>query len=469
MIGGTTLAFRGRTRSNTNFALLSVEGTTVKDHCSRPLLVTATLIAFGAGAAAQGDKPAAAAPAPAPQKSVEERLAELEKKTGGDTMRTFWKDGLRFESGDKKYKFKIGGRIHYDGQFFDPDDETKAAVETGTNRIEDGTEMRRARIELSGEVADHTEWALGMDFGSGTTNFRNVYAGVKDLPFGNIRGGQFKEPFGLEQVSSSNYEVFTERSLMNALVPAFNAGVMVYDDYAKERGTWSVGVFRTGTDTGEVSKGDGEYAVTGRITGLPYYSDDGRKYVHLGVGYSRRSPTNDSQTFSSKPEANLAPTYISATVAAETVDLMGAEASLVLGPFALTGEITQASLDADAGATSSPDFLGYYVQASWFITGESRGYRKAQGVFDNLKPNENAFNDKGGFGAVEVAARMSSLDLTDDGTDGGKLDDLTFGVNWYLNQNTRLMLDYIIADLDPAGGGADGTTDILAFRWQFAF
>lgn len=438
-----------------------------------PLLVSVVCpLALAARVTAQEAKPEPR-PEAKPQRSVEERLADLEKKTSGDAMRAFWKDGLRFESADKRYKLKIGGRIHYDGQFFDPDDDTKAAVETTSGagvktRIEDGTEIRRARIELSGEVADRVDWAFGMDFGSGTTNFRNVYAGVKDLPFGNFRGGQFKEPYGLEQVGSSNNTLFIERSLMNALVPAFNAGVMLYDDFAGERVTWAVGAFRTGLDTGEVSKGDGEYAGTARITGLPLYSEDGRDFVHVGVGYSHRSPTDDTQTFSSKPEANLAPNYVTTGgVPTETVDLFGLEAAWVRGPFSVAGEYTQASLDGDTGTTSDPDFAGYYVQASYFITGECRGYKKAQGVFDGLKPDENAFG--GGVGAWEVAARMSSLDLQDDGTDGGELEDLTFGVNWYLNPNTRLMIDYILADLDPAAGAPDGTTNILAFRWQFNY
>jgi phosphate-selective porin OprO/OprP len=422
--------------------------------------VLVCFLALGARASAQDAKP---------QKSVEERLADLEKKTGGDAMRAFWKDGMRFESADKRYKLKIGGRIHYEGQFFDPDDDTRAAVETGANRIEDGTELRRARIEFSGEVGERTEWALGMDFGSGTTNFRNAYVGLKDLPFGGVRAGQFKEPYGLEQITSSNNTLFTERSLMNALVPSYNAGFMVFDDYAKERGTWSVGVFRTAADTGEVSKGDGEWAVTGRVTGLPLYSDDGREYVHLGLGYSRRSPTNDSLTISSKPEANLAPSYITATVPTETLDLMGLEAALVLGPLTLMGEYSLASIDGDAGSPNDPDFAGYYLQASYFLTGESRGYRKAQGCFDTPRPEENFLGEKGGLGAWELAGRISSLDLTDDGIDGGQLDDLTFGVNWYLNYNTRVMLDYILSDLDPTGAGADGSTNILAFRVQFAF
>lgn len=424
--------------------------------------ITPALLALSASPFAQ-DKAA-----DKPQKSVEERLADLEKKTGGDAMRVFWKDGLRFESSDKKYKFKLGGRIHYDGQFFDPDDETKAAVETGTNRIEDGTEFRRVRYEMSGDVADNVDWNISIDFANGTTNFRNVYAGVKDLPIGNFRAGQFKEPYGLEQTTSSNNIMFTERSLMNALVPAFNAGVMLFDDFGGERGTWAVGAFRTGTDNGEVSKGDGEWAGTARLTGLPYASDDGRKLVHVGLGYSRRSPTNDSLTYSSKPEANLAPTYVSATAATETVDLVGVELAWVQGPFSIAGEYSQAMIDGDAGTTSDPDFSGYYLQTSYFLTGESRGYKKSQGCFDAFKPGENAFGEGDGCGAWEIAARISNLDLNDDGTDGGELDDLTFGVNWYLNANTRLMVDYILSDLSPAGGAPDGDTNTLAFRWQFA-
>lgn len=403
-----------------------------------------------------------------PQRSVEERLAELEKKAGGDTLRVFWKDGLRFESADKRYKFKLGGRIHYDGQFFDPDSDTKSAIETGTTRIEDGTEFRRARIEMSGEVGDRVDWAFGVDFAGGSTNFRNMYAGVKDLPFGNVRGGQFKEPYGLEQQTSSNHLTFIERSLMNALVPAFNAGVMVFDDCAEERVTWAFGAFRTGTDAGEVSRGDGEWATTARLTGLPMMSEDGKDYVHLGLGLSRRSPTNDSQAVSTRPEANLAPNYLNVTVPTETMDLVGLEAGWTSGSFTLSGEYTLAMLDGDAGTTSDPDFAGYYLQAAYILTGESRPYRKAQGCFDAVKPADNAFGEKGGHGAWEVAARLSSLDLVDDGTDGGELDDMTLGVNWYLNANTRLMVDYTMADLSPAGGGPDGDTDILAFRWQFA-
>ena len=131
-----------------------------------------------------------------PPATTEQRLSTLEEayqkqaKDAADGLRVFWKDGLRMESADKRYKFKLGGRVHYDVGFFSPDDDTKAAVESGTTRIEDGSEFRRARIEMSGEVADRVDWNTSYDFAAAAaTNFRNLYLGMKDLPFGNMRFG----------------------------------------------------------------------------------------------------------------------------------------------------------------------------------------------------------------------------------------------------------------------------------------
>src|SRR5262249_18558177 len=152
------------------------------------------------------------------------------------------------------------------------------------------SEFRRARIELSGEAGERVEWASNFDFAGGQTNFRGVYIGLKGLPYGNLRAGQFKEPYGLEQITSANYIPVMERSLMNAFVPGYNAGLMVFDQAAGERMTWAVGVFRSGNDNGEISKGDGEWALTGRVTGLPVVAHEGRDYVHLGLSASHRNP-----------------------------------------------------------------------------------------------------------------------------------------------------------------------------------
>ncbi len=419
---------------------------------------------------------ATSAAAQEPVATTEERLSALEAAyeqtpptpEGPDTMRVFWKDGLRFASADKRYTFKLGGRIHYDGAFLSPDDDTKAAVETGTRRIEDGTEFRRARIEMSGEVPERVEWAAGYDFGPGRPVFRNLYAGLLNMPFGaNVRAGQMKEPFGLEQITSSNNMTFLERSLTSAAEPAYNAGLLFWDAPLEERMSWAVGAFRAGTDDGEISKGDGEWAQTARVTGLPYISEDGKSYLHLGLSATNRSLADDLANFAAKPENNIAPPYLEiVNLPVDGALIWRPEVAWTKGRIALQGEYTLAELEEVAGG-SDEDFTGWYAQVSWFLTGEHRPYKKNNGSIGAVKPKRNAFAPEGGSGAWELAARYSQLDFSDVGS--GELDDATLGLNWYLNPNTRVMLNYIHAMLDPAAGAPDGDTDILAFRVQFAF
>jgi len=397
--------------------------------------------------------------------AVEKKLESGDQNQDKNTMRAYWKDGLRIETADKRYKVRLGARLMYDAAFFDPDDETRSAVESGSTRIEDGTEFRRARIELSGEVPERIEWAAGFDFAKGDVSFRKLYVGFKDLPIGNLRVGQMKEPFGLEQITSSKDTTFLERSLTSAAEPAYNAGVMVFDEIFDERMTWALGAFRAGPDNGgEISKGDSEWAETARVTGVPLMSEDGSSYVHLGFSASHRSTPDDMAVFKAKPESNLAPTFIDIDLPASDVLAWRPELAWTQGPLSIQGEYTLATLDAPSG--SDPEFEGWYAQVSYFLTGEHRPYKKSEGAIGPVKPASNALGGNG-IGAWELAARYSTLDFSD--TDDGELQDITLGVNWYPNPNVRLMLNYVMAELDPPGNAPSGDTNIIELRAQFAF
>jgi phosphate-selective porin OprO/OprP len=102
----------------------------------------------------------------------------------------------------------------------------------------------------------------------------------------------------------------------------------------------------------------------------------------------------------------------------------------------------------------NPTFYGYYAQASWFLTGESRNYRAEKGVFDIIRPKAN-FAPGRGFGAWELAVRLSGLDLSNEDVDGGEMTDLTLGVNWYVNPYMRMSANYVSV-LDVEGGAHDG-------------
>ena len=140
-------------------------------------------------------------------------------------------------------------------------------------------------------------------------------------------------------------------------------------------------------------------------------------------------------------------------------DLVGLEAAYVSSPFSVQGEY----IFANADVASSANFRGYYAQASYFLTGEHRNYKPSEGAFSRVKPKEN-FKSGGGPGAWEVALRYSGLDLDDNSITGGKLNDLTAGLNWYLNPNTRVMWNYVHADKDHVGNA-----DMLMMRLQVEF
>jgi len=120
-------------------------------------------------------------------------------------------------------------------------------------------------------------------------------------------------------------------------------------------------------------------------------------------------------------------------------------------------------LSTDGGSSSSADLHGYYIQTSYFLTGEHRKYKPSAGSFSRVKPKEN-FSFGGGLGAWEVGLRYSGLDLDDGSISGGELDTITAGLNWHLNPNTRIMWNYVHADKDDVG-----EADMLLARLQIDF
>ncbi len=373
-------------------------------------------------------------------------------------LRLYWKDGIRAETADQSFRLKIGGRIMNDWTFYGAD----RSLESSTGAFEDGTEFRRARLYVAGEVYGNVIFKAQYDFAGGDADFKDVYLGLKGLPGGSkLQIGHFKEPFGLEVLTSSKYITFMERSLPTAMLAERNTGIGVSGHCFDERLTWAGGIFR---DTDGFGDGSGNgYNFTGRVTGLPLYQEDGARLVHIGLAYSHRN-VDDSVRFRERPESHLAPRLVdTGSLAADAVDLVGVESAVVLGPASLQGEYVHASVDGSAGM--SPDFGGYYVQASYFLTGEHRPYKRSHGAFGRVKPQENFIGkDGGGTGAVELALRYSSIDLSDAGVAGGELDDITVGVNWHLNPNTRVMANYVRADLDSVG-----EADVFQMRFQLDF
>ena len=90
--------------------------------------------------------------------------------------------------------------------------------------------------------------------------------------------------------------------------------------------------------------------------------------------------------------------------------------------------------------SDDPNFTGYHVSAAWSLSGEMRGYKRNRGVFDGLPVAQSVY--QGGKGAMEVALRFSSIDLTDGLIDGGEMDVATAQFNWWFSRSMALSLNY---------------------------
>ena len=372
-------------------------------------------------------------------------------------LRAYWKDGIRLESADGEFKLKLGGRIHNDWAAAFSSDSLRddfsdvSAVDTGVN-------LRRARLSLAGTIYRSVVFKADYDFAGGDADFKDVYVGLVGLPaVGTLIIGHVKEPFSLEEIVSSNHVTFLERGLPNALATSRNTGILLTNTAADERATWAVGGFRDVDDFGSGFGEDSLYNLTGRITGLPFYAADGTQLLHVGLSYSHQFRNDDAVRFRSRPESSLYEVRLvdTGSVVADGVDLLSPEVAVVMGPLSLQAEYMQAWVDA---AGDNPRWHGYYAFVSYFLTGESRAYESDKGIFGRIRPRSDFAVDGSGWGAWEVALRYSNLDLEQE---GGELDDVTLGLNWYLNPNARVMLNYVHADVDGSGD-----THILQSRFQ---
>lgn len=366
-----------------------------------------------------------------------------------------WKDSFYFNSPDGDFKLKFGGRLNADFSFADADQDLEAAL----GPIEDASEFRRARLYVSGTIYKRVEFKVQYDFAGGDADLKDAYIGFKDTPIGDVKVGHFKEPFSLEELTSSNYITFLERGLNNVFAPSRNTGIQVSD--GGDRYTWAVGAFRESDDFG-FSEGDGKLNLTGRVTGLPVYADKGSRLVHLGLGLSSKDLGDARFRYRQRPEAHLSPRFVdTGSFDAERALLADLELAVVSGAFWATAEYTVA--DMDAGPLGDPSFDSYTVEAGWFLTGESRPYKKSSATFDRVKP-KGIFGKDGGRGAWEIAGRVSSLDLGDAALDGGKLDDISLALNWYPNPASRVMLNWVHADQADLG-----EADFILLRLQVTF
>ena len=358
-----------------------------------------------------------------------------------------WGNGYKLSSSDGEHSLKFGGRIMSDYAIWNNGDDTFS-----------GTEFRRVRFFNSGKVYGNVKYKLQLDFAGGGVSFKDVYMEVAMPYAGNVKVGHFKEPFRLEALTSSKYITFMERALPIAFSPERNVGVMLHESFMDDKLSIQAGLFREAS-SGNDKMIDDVRNITTRITFLPINNDN--NLLHLGAAFSSRSSSDDTYSVSSRAENHLGTKLLDMDLDNVTgMNLMGAEMAFVMGSFSVQGEYVMNSVEA----MEDYSFSGYYGQVSYFLTGEKRKYKNSLAGFDRVKPNKN-MKEGEGLGAFELAARYSSMDLSE--AHAGTLNDITVGLNWYLNPCTRLMFNYVMGTLDDHG--VETTENTFQCRMQIDF
>lgn len=364
------------------------------------------------------------------------------------------KGGFEAATTDGNYSFSIGGRIQADFNSYD------GVINTDEGQTGSDFFFRRARLEVEGHAKD---WAYLVSYNltdSGSIDQLNTtYTGWGSLA--NLTIGQQKENFGLDDTGSSKWTAAMERSMpANAFDTGNTLGIKLHG--ANDLVTYSLGVFKEGIDDDNAL----DLATTGRLVIRPYM--DGSNLIHLGVGASERSGA--SADFNSRlgvrggedgANANRVRGRISGATGDESD--YNLEAAANFGPFHLMAEYFDGEVDVD-GTAHTVEADGYYVQAGYVLTGESRGYKTAIGAFDKVKPASEG-------GAWEIFARFDNLDVSNDApisVTAEEAESWTVGVNWYMNSMIKLALNYVNVETDaPINGEDDG--DAIVARLQVVF
>ncbi len=381
---------------------------------------------------------------------------------------------------------RITGFLQVDAVGFHQDFANMQAVGGGVaanGDVQDGADFRRARLAATGQAWDNVSYMLEMDFAfPGRPSFMDVWLDIDDVVgSNNLRIGQFRQPFGMDGLTSVREMTFLERGLPFAFLPFRQIGAMLYGNSKDEVATWAISGFRFPTDTFGGNVGDnGGYGIATRLTGLLVNRGDGKGLLHIGGGYSFIDPANDQFQYRNQPEvfvgetgggapsgvpANVPPFVDTGAFAADNANLFNAELAMAYGSLYTQSEAIYAVVNQPAAPTIT--LPGAYAQAGYFLTGETRKYNGKNGVFGRVSPNRSV-GAENGIGAWEVAGRWSYIDLNDENIQGGRLNDLTAGLNWYLNPYTKFQFNYIHAMLDsPINGESDA--DIYAMRAQVDF
>jgi phosphate-selective porin OprO/OprP len=365
---------------------------------------------------------------------------------------------------------RLGFAAMEDGAFYVQDAASREQVGT----LSSEALFRLDDLSLSGQLRFARPWSFrfaGNYNGLDPTSSRGwsltyAYLGI---PLGDavtVTLGKQKQGVGLEMLENGRDLPFMERSVLTTAMTFASShvvGIRLSGGAAAGRMTWSGGWFNNWLDDGLSFRASGN-VVAGRVTGLVLEESASGPLLHLGASAAWRQSQNGNLRSKSIPEVYEAPDFVdTGDFPATSATTLAGELAAVRGPVTVSAEY--ALTPVSSPQTNDPRFTGWYVMASWCLTGERRPYDRATGTFGAIVPASPFSFRHGGRGAWEVAARYSGVDLTSGTVQGGRFERLSGALSWRPTGQWRLEFDYGYGTL--ARQGLTGHASFFQLRLQF--
>ena len=425
------------------------------------------------------------------------------------------KDGaFTLESANGRNSVSLTGRMHLDYRDIDGYADG-LGIDRDTQSLADQFELRRARLGVKGKFANDFKYEVVGNL-PGTATIDVAFLDWAKYEKVQFRVGKFKQPFGLEQLTSSNNIALMERSYVDQTVPGKKLGVQVMGS-PKAGLTYALSTFQPQDTELNIAGGD---RASGAARGTINFAElMGNKEMIMHVGLAGVGTEYSIATSSTSQTSDVSPSttqrgtissfrtpgrginnifrgQVNGTVCAGGPTVfggctseysasvkqraLGLEGIFASGPFKLAGEYSGGTFKGTQGTNVVEyDTTTYYVEAGWFITGEKYASSYKNGVFSSFKPINEFDPDKNNWGAVEALVRFEGEDVDNATVSGGRLQGnltsyaankvneqttsavesgaktYTGGIRWILNSNVVLKGNYSYTKFDNAFGPLD--------------